>query len=461
MVTPDSSNLNLYPESSNSSAPQSHKSKTLISVAILVLAILGGGLAYGYSSGYLNFNQDLPALMEEKVMEAKSAKFDATVEGKTSFKEGKKPDQASAFLAGFGLDKFSLNLKGAWEETSEGNKKFYMDLSLGLGFIQAVAELRGFDDILYAKLKEIPTLGFFDASSYKDKWVYFDIKTSLSPNNDFLMNYNALDFSEEDQKKFEEITKSASIAKILEKKGAESIREVLTYKYTFDLDQAGINAYALKVKELIDSRPEKSEVSPAFDPATINDTLNNIKNFKGEVWIGKKDKLPYKSAISFLFDETATNPEIPYTTDISMTILMSDWNKPIVVERPEGAQDLKEIGIKGISISSQKPSQLPAGNKKDPSADNFIKFTLDDLRVKAELYRNASKDDFYQGFCKSPETQADLNMINNKIKPASAVCKDAFITFLIAAPLSDDTYYCVDDDRAATLKSLPAGRDCK
>src|SRR3989338_6238996 len=213
MVTPDSSNLNLYPESSNSSAPQSHKSKTLISVAMLVLAILGGGLAYGYSSGYLNFNQDLPALMEEKVMEAKSAKFDATVEGKTSFKEGKKPDQASAFLAGFGLDKFSLNLKGAWEETSEGNKKFYMDLSLGLGFIQAVAELRGFDDILYAKLKEIPTLGFFDASSYKDKWVYFDIKTSLSPNNDFLMNYNALDFSEEDQKKFEEITKSASIAK--------------------------------------------------------------------------------------------------------------------------------------------------------------------------------------------------------------------------------------------------------
>ncbi|MEX2052435.1 MAG: hypothetical protein WD991_01945 [Candidatus Paceibacterota bacterium] len=424
-----------------------HKSKMGLLLSVVLLALLGGGAGYAYYAGYLPSSSVSVTQVMANVMEAKSVKFDTTLGVKMNYSDPKEASEASPL--GLDFDNMIFRASGASETSSAGSKSDAL-FSVKFGNVGVTVELRVLDEVAYFRLVEVPDLGM-DLSEFRNKWFSFseeDITKSISSSPFGPMPYNYPNLTEAQTTQIIEITKNASLIKILGKNGTDTLEGVNTTRYLFDLDRPGILAYLMGLQNFLKTLPEETGAIMDLRAEDIEKELNKIQNFQGEIWVGTKDQLPYKLTVVFSSPIVEREDEVG-KVDMNLVLLLDDWNQLVVVEKPEGAENFMDF------INRELQTAMTLGD------DAYVKAVLSNMRTQAELYYD-TEGFSYEGFCESPVALAEIKRINKENNSKSIICRDNESQFLAASPLSDGSYHCVSDAGATkSISKAPTGMVCQ
>jgi len=444
---------------SNATAPaiqedfsDKHKSKKMIpAIVLIVLLLVAGGVAlYAYYSGaFVSLSGILPqAIDADREVKSESFDFRATADFSEMVSVS---DGLNSFLAlGGNSPRFNLNIKGVADETDPKNIKALFDTSVDMGPISIALEIRMADEVVYFMVKKLPSLGlmFMDASEYENKWF------SISTNPEELDKLKALgvstdigaqELTPEQTDKIYKIFREASIIKQTSKLPSETIDGELSYHFAFDLDHDGIIALIKSLKEFASSIDPNSSELENFDPASISEVLDKLWDFKGEIWIGKSDKLLRKFKINFAVQPDSGKDE---KVKVDMSMLLTDYNKPVSVTAPEGAIDLESLILGSLTEARQKGKEAS------------IKANMSSIRPYAEIFYDNNHYS-YSGFCLSQELK-DLRKAVEDSGGTGFVCKDSSSKYAAGVKLFESgDNWCTDfTGFNGMITTLPTGTSC-
>src|SRR3989344_837007 len=393
------------------------KNKKILSiVSVLVLLCLAGGGAYAYYSGAF---LSLPALTGEAIesaRKAKSASYDTTVNIDFSgIKDG-----MGGLTELFGATKqISITSKGSYDGSDPKNFKNSSVVSVDLGSSSVAGEIRMLDDTFYGVLTKAPALGIVPMfSSIENKWFSFSYKSEGkqvvgNPLAAFVGgNMNIMDKMTDNQKEdIYRMSRNAHFVKAVKKLSPETIGGVSSYHFIFELDRDGINSYLSLLKDYVNSIGKNDSALSAFDPTAFDKELDNLRDFTGEIWIGRVDKLPHKVSLSF-----GVQPDEAVAERIKVTVIsiMSGWNEPVSIVAPAESTPFEKL------ISEMMSDSFGQAEQKGQEAS--IKANLSNMRASAEIFYDSHKNS-YSGFCSS----SDLKMAQQAVKSAGGtgfVCKE-------------------------------------
>jgi hypothetical protein len=435
---------------------RTHKKAIMISIAVLFLLLAGGG-AYAYYSGSFLSLPSLAARSMANARDAKSASYDITVN--VDFSELKDSGLGLGDMLGTGFNskQFGITAKGQYDISDPDNFKNSLVVSVMSGSFAPELELRMLEDTLYGKLSKIPTLSLFTMlSSIENKWFSFKYKSDDGQiaNNPVTaivgIDTSTMNRLTDDQKeKIYEMAREASFIKIIKKLPPETVTGESAYHFTFVLDREGISDYLQELKEYVNSVGVDDSALSIFDPTVFDKELDSLKDFSGEMWIGRSDKLPRKLSMNFGIQPDETESGM---IKIKTMSIFDGWNEPVVIEIPADSMPFEEFLSGMMSGALSEPA----------SGDQAIKAGLSNLRAEAELFWNDNPETAYLGFCSS-------EVVKNSRKAIEAgggkefSCKDTKTAWAAGAKLPDSSgYWCVDSEGSS--KSAAArinGTVCK
>jgi hypothetical protein len=216
-----------------------------------------------------------------------------------------------------------------------GNKlKFSMD-PLKIEPNNFALEGRVIDKNLYLKFNNL-NLGFIDLSFLSNQWIKIDIEKEENINPEKIKNYN------------KEFAKS-KILRPVEYLGEEKIDTIRTNHYKFKLDK---DEFKRLLSENGNKKLSENEIK----------NIENLDKTSGEIWIGKKDYLPYRLKLLILYEEKSKN-EISSGTS-TVDIYFKNYNKPVQIDIPSQSKSIEEVmqeffNSSGNDLYNPKPS-LPS-----------------------------------------------------------------------------------------------------
>ena len=431
----------------------SRKKKILLGLGILILILCTGGGAYAYYSGVF---VSLPKLAIEAVDSAKVANsltYDTTVS--LDFSEIKNDiGGLDQILGGIGSKQFSITATGSYDGREALNTKASSIITLSGGAFSTELELRQVDNVFYGKLSKAPVLALVPfVSELEGKWFSFPIpegmEMSQSPLASFGVGSTLGEKLDENQKNYiYNLSKNASFIKMVKRFNPEEISGEMSYHFAFDLDKEGIAAYLNSLKEYLNAIGKNDSALSAFDPTSYSESLENIKDFKGELWIGKKDKLLHKITISF---GVSPEEEKPEQIKLNIVSIFRDWNAPIQIVAPEGSSSIEEL--MGMVVGNS------LDEARDKGKEASIKSSLSSQRAYAELFYDSHSS--YSGVCSSPDfvrTRGTIENSGGKNYSCSAIATQ----YVISAKLPNSSqYWCVDSFGSSKAINLPpSGNQC-
>lgn len=415
--------------------------------AVLVLAGCAAA-AYGYYTGYFLSLDQITSQSIAAARQAKSGVFDTTVAVTL-------PTPASDSLMASMLQSFagtySLTAKGTFDFNDEAHTKTASTISLTSNKFSTALELRATNGTLYARILKAPTMAFLPIlSGMENKWVSFPYSNDTSSQSvaipiDALVGVDTsiIDtLTDEQKQKFYDMTTKAHFIKITQRMLPEKIGDRLSYHFVFDIDHEGVQTYLQDVKEYINEIGKNDSRLSTFDPTSYTKELDSLKNFKGQLWIGRSDHLLYK--VLATFDIEASDGT---ATPVSVASIFSDWNTPQPVEVPTGIITIEQL---------LEPLLGPSRNK---GMDASIKSNLTYMRADAELYYDGHNGT-YKGYC----TSSTAREIQTQIKTSTSAftCKDTSTQWVATAQMTDATYFCVDSTgQASPISVLPKATTCR
>jgi len=326
-------------------SPQ-HKglNKTLIAIVSIIggILIIGGGV-FAYSN-YFQSPEKIAQKMMVNLAEIKSLEYSGEIKteintddllgGSSSFlqpRQSTSDKKKSNFLINFtGLSdiqnpntpksQFSFNIK----TDALTQKEFIFGL-----------EVKTIDKIIYIKLSDVPNLGFFDLSAIKNQWIKIDNEVQKKQ-----------ELALEQIEKLKTVVQQAKIFKITEKLASEKIEGVNTYHYKFIIDKEGVKNLFIEIGKIVQDKTLTEK-----ELADLDEGLEGVESPEGEIWIGKKDLLPYKITLSSMIKETDKSK---ISGEVSFTLLLKNFNKPVQIDTPQQAKPLEEFlkelfrGVQGV-----------------------------------------------------------------------------------------------------------------
>ena len=437
-----------------------NKKWILIVVGFILLCLLGGG-AYAYYSGAFLSLPQLTSKAIDNVRKTNSATYDTTIS--IDFSELKEVTGGiNQMLAGsIAPTKISLTAGGSYDFSDINNKKMLSKVSVDGGLFSTILDLRVVDNTFFGELVKAPTLSFLPVlAKFEGKWFSFPLKSedtqslnnSFNPINSIIgVDSKVIDKITPEQKEhLYQITRDANFIKTVKKFPAETISGEPSYHFIFDFDREGINKYFVTLKEYVNTIGKDDSTLSSFDPTSFSKFLDNIQDFKGEVWIGRKDTLPYKIMLDFSVKPDEKKDE---KVKISIVSIFSAWNKPVSIIAPTESTPFEEF------ISSVMSDSL--GQAKEKSMDASIKANLANTRPEAESFYNSKKVNSYSGFCLSSALKNSRKEIE-KVGGTEFVCKDEKNKYAVGVKLiTDSSYFCVDSTGfAGVIKSKLASTAC-
>lgn len=309
----------------------------IILVLILVGALAGG--VYAYYSGMFMSTSRLTSEAIYNARSAKSVNYDITVSAdlsEISTAGGISP----IFLGGINSKQFNLTSKGSYDNSDLENLKGSSSIFINTGSSSVEVEFRVLSETLYAVLKKAPALAFLPMiADYENKWVSFPFKSSdgqiavdnpiiaMSPIDPNILNQ----LTSEQREHIYQMVRDAHFVKVVRKLSPETISGELSYHFIFDLDREGIITYAEELKEYINTFGKNDSVLSSFDPTSFTKELDKLKDFKGEIWIGRNDKLLHKFVLNF-----GVQPDVTKTEQVKIKVvgIFSGWNQPVSIIAP-------------------------------------------------------------------------------------------------------------------------------
>jgi len=357
--------------------PERKRNKILLAtISVLSMLIIGGGVF-----GYFYYFRETP----EKVIE----EMKIHLAGVKAFEyRGKiKTEITTSNLLGGGnfiqptqqipskkTSNFSINFNGKVDTSDPSNPKGSLTFNIKTDALKKMTqresvfglEVRVINKIIYVKLNNLSNLGFVDLRFLSNQWIKIDTKTVKKqsgfekPEGQIGKERKQQKLNSEQLKKLKQAVIQAKILKVTEKLASEKIEGVNTHHYKFSIDKNELKKLVVNTNEIVQSKTLTDE-----DLTKLDKELKAIKSLEGEIWVGKKDYLPYK--ILFII-RTKKATESKTVKQLTATLLFKNYNKPVQVDIPSPVKDIKEIlgqlfGKSWNSARLSKPQsslQLPA-----------------------------------------------------------------------------------------------------
>ena len=307
--------------------PVEPKTKRSLFAVLLALGIL---LVAGGVFGYFYYFRETPEKVIEKMKNRLSEIEIKTIEYQAEVKIAIEPELKNPFF-------FTLTGKSDVSDQNNPKLSFTFETNDQLGVIKG--EVRVINKVIYIKLNNLPNLvwGFLDLSSLSNQWIKIDIE-AIAKQFGFEQRLEELQkqqkLTQEQIKKLKQIFNQTKVLKVTEKLASEKIEGVDTHHYKFSIDK---NEFKKLIKD-ISSIQNKTLTDREF--AEFDKALEAIELFGGEIWIGKKDYLPYRVILNLKIKEIA---EFQKGGQITITILLKNYNKPIQIDTPSPVKSIEEI----------------------------------------------------------------------------------------------------------------------
>ncbi len=361
-----------------SARPAGKFKKILVAIGIVIggLLIVGGG-AWAYLNYFLSPEKNMQKMVTNLFdMDIKALEYSGEI--KAEVKTGGLLDGGEDFLQMAQLDanketsNFVINLSGAFDILDTNNTKGWFAMVVNTDALGAEAlpgetlavgfEVRNVDKAIYAKLSEVPVLGMFDFSSLKDQWIKIDLnevgsQAGLGKTGEQIQKLQSgQGLSAEQTDKLKALVQRSGSIKVIEKLPGGQIDGMEMYHYKFMFDKEAVKDLLIEAERIVQGKTWTAEESADFDKS-----FEGIELYNAEIWIGKKDLLPYKLILSGILKETDKS-KISGKLDLILTV--KNYNQPAQIEVPTGAITLGEIigGLFGIPRDTTSMGDLPGGD---------------------------------------------------------------------------------------------------
>ncbi len=315
---------------------------------LLFVALLG--LMTASVMAYLRIQQPDPKLVLSQMIinfsQNKSFNYSGTLElatnlGAIAQNDNAEVTQALQFLA---TDKNKIAFQGTYSALQDKPQAFSVVAQANADSKPLSFEARFFAEKLYVLLDSDSKANFLDLSQIKGLWIFIppELLTSDTATQQQLT-------AEQRTQMLTEIAQANIIS--LTPMGDEVVAGVMTYKYSYTIDQKALVVLAKKLGAI--ANPAK--------PLTFT-SLENLPQqsiFGGELWIGKENKQLYKIVLQMV---GKTSPEATADSSLLATIEFGRFNEELTISEPKEYIDAL-IALQKILVppTGSVPSPTPSG----------------------------------------------------------------------------------------------------
>ncbi len=300
-----------------------HKSKkwVIFTLVVLFISVIGAGSVYAYFSFYKKLTPyEVLTRMVKASKQIGTSKFNTDLSMNL---------QTSLNSKGSGISKVNLELKSKGSQNTTNPKDAKMDSNINIninasyGFFAVNFELdldmKVIDNVVYVRLNKVPNLPIpIDFSKIVGKWIKID-NTEFSKVADQAsikssdMNKLLSNTKKNKEKIIAEMVsfvkgKKQIINRSFVNENDEKIGDVSVYHYVVKVSPDDVKTLFDKMVDIIKSvNPDSIDIAK-IDKFKKSDNFNKmidmLSNIDSQMWIGKKDFLPYKTSIKLnLVDE--------------------------------------------------------------------------------------------------------------------------------------------------------------
>lgn len=468
----------IQPQKPQTGMPFVRKSHTLLKllIVLIILAVLGGA-AYFVAGQYLNIPliwnpfRPNPETVIDKMLtnmkNVKSSHMSTQIEIKTiDDKRG-----------------LSISVNGGQDMSDVNNPKANFTITLNttmMGSTDSLSVPASIDfiangKIFYIKLSDsVLWTGVLPGSEQiKGKWFKIDQDSikSLSQTSGgqaplsaqtILPNTSQVD-NLELNKKIQDAISSEKLLSVDKQFSDEVVSGQNAYHYSLKISKEKLENVLNKIMILLIQEQVKIQnnggaastnpLSQNIAQAFIKTFVDVVGDINMEMWIGKNDFLLYKSKIDKTVDLSKLYSGLSQI-EIKFDTVNSDFNKPISVQDPAGAQKIEDVLLPVLRIQKIR---------SDMAQIAFVASTL-------APNKDGSSGSYYT-LCSHGWLNGDLNIhgktlveLNNDIANQGAKNPTCFANvqnYCVSTKLPDGSYLCVGKNGIGTTRCLSTSTICK
>ena len=444
---------------------QTRKSHTGLKILIsLVIILILCGVGYFVAGQYITlpWNPFTPSpatvlsKMEANMQNVKSShmimagEIDATDGSKTS------------------VGKLAFNVENKSDITDINNPKANATFSIELTMpastsvtatVSANANIIVVGKALYFQISDITSpaafSSYYDVSQFKGKWFKFD-QDSLTVLSQAEPGQVPASISQADNsaitKKIQALVLSENMLSVSKQLGSETISGQDTYHYLVTISEAKLKDLITKIVALeMPASAGTSSLSSNMVTAFVNTFADAVGDINMEMWIGKKDYLLYKTSIDKIIDLSKISSGANVQIEVKSVTTNSDFNKPVTVQAPDGAQKIEDVVLpllKPQKVKSDMEQLMPLAESSFTTTNG---------------YSSLCSHNLFNGYLAT--YGSELINLNNDIVAQGAkkpICFASANNYCISTQLADGTYLCTDQTGIiGTTKCLSAQTVCK
>lgn len=309
-------------------SPPQRRNKTLLFGLIIaaVILLLTGGAAASYYYSMVNKPENVLKQALANSMDLQKAKT-IHMSGKTSIqqKDSETPIEVEYKIAG-NSETGAFDVNGTVDMLIS-NVTFDLRSTDSKTFYVRMGGLEGVSQLLAATGEETAALAPI-ITSLDNQWI--EINDSFLKQIDKTYE-SAEPLTQADIQKITEAYLQHSFLVIKNVLADETVGGKDSYRYKIVVDPAKLKSFLAAVKDAkLDSLKIDQEVLDVYNKG-IDEV--GFDKYPFEIWISKDDKMIRKMAFSVTSGET----------NIESSLVVNDYNKPVDVQKPEGAQSIMEI----------------------------------------------------------------------------------------------------------------------
>lgn len=270
----------------------------------------------------------------------------------------------------------SLSIKGDEDRTDKDNPKSYSDLKgsfsmMGMEFKGEIEVIEASKDVSYMRIKEFPVgaLDYFYPGGADDqkvyeivigKWIKIDRKSvekyyKKHGMSGFVQNREK---QKEITEKLMNILKSENWVKVKENKGGESCGDKICYHYLLTINKEAVKGSLPEILKIgMEYYPVGYKLSPEQEKEmnsqiskAVDNFFDKIGDIDFDIWIGRKDKLPYKISFEKKIDINKFANKKPLGSmsnfselDIEGRVDFSEFDRKVDIREPESYETFESV----------------------------------------------------------------------------------------------------------------------
>lgn len=226
------------------------------------------------------------------------------------------------------------------------------------------ADLIYIDQKYYLKMNKFPLIGIIDVSYYQNKWIEIDpVKLAKTP---YIQNFQNQAITQDRLPKdfaiyINELFRNKTLFILQLISDNENLNNIAAYHIAYEIDKIELQSFITDLFKKISGnlRPSTStNYNLQNYDKNISTLMQSVKTINGDLWIGKKDNLPYKATFNadIAFHNPISNNQM--TTGsllLNITTEFSGYNKPVTISQPKESSSINDIinELAGGVVSTQ------------------------------------------------------------------------------------------------------------